>query len=186
MMPSGHKAFIVHNVKDVELLLMHNKTFAAEYVPFSLALAGRNRERLPVNVGVSEAAVSERVAMLTVLPGSPMPSRHESGLTSSPGRSSWASRSPTRRRRSRPRCKRVQNVGIVETAFFCCPTVFGASFRLSGQARSTSLPLSLRGSPRADKDKSSFCTAGESMRCKHVRRRHEETQHAYLCKSPAM
>lgn len=33
MMPSGHKAFIVNNVKDVELLLMHNKTYAAEYAP---------------------------------------------------------------------------------------------------------------------------------------------------------
>lgn len=32
MMPSGHKAFLVSNVKDVELLLMHNKVFAAEYV----------------------------------------------------------------------------------------------------------------------------------------------------------
>jgi large subunit ribosomal protein L32e len=32
MMPSGHKAFLVHNPKDVELLLMHNRTFAAEYV----------------------------------------------------------------------------------------------------------------------------------------------------------
>ncbi|KAK3357013.1 ribosomal protein L32e [Lasiosphaeria hispida] len=30
MMPSGHKAFLVSNVNDVELLLMHNKTFAAE------------------------------------------------------------------------------------------------------------------------------------------------------------
>ncbi|KUM56487.1 hypothetical protein ACN42_g10724 [Penicillium freii] len=30
MMPSGHKAFLVHNTKDVELLLMHNRTFAAE------------------------------------------------------------------------------------------------------------------------------------------------------------
>ncbi|KAK3333621.1 ribosomal protein L32e [Podospora appendiculata] len=30
MMPSGHKAFLVSNVKDIELLLMHNKTFAAE------------------------------------------------------------------------------------------------------------------------------------------------------------
>jgi hypothetical protein len=33
MMPSGHKAFLVQNPKDVELLLMHNRTFAAEYVP---------------------------------------------------------------------------------------------------------------------------------------------------------
>ena len=32
MMPSGHKAFLVQNPKDVELLLMHNRTFAAEYV----------------------------------------------------------------------------------------------------------------------------------------------------------
>ncbi|KAF4119752.1 large subunit ribosomal protein L32e [Geosmithia morbida] len=30
MMPSGHKAFLVNNVKDVELLLMHNRTYAAE------------------------------------------------------------------------------------------------------------------------------------------------------------
>ncbi|BFZ54030.1 60S ribosomal protein L32 [Savitreella phatthalungensis] len=30
MMPSGHKAFLVRNVKDVELLLMHSKTYAAE------------------------------------------------------------------------------------------------------------------------------------------------------------
>lgn len=32
MMPSGHKSFLVNNVKDVELLLMHNRTYAAEYV----------------------------------------------------------------------------------------------------------------------------------------------------------
>lgn len=30
--PSGHKAFLVHNSSDVDLLLMHNTTFAAEYV----------------------------------------------------------------------------------------------------------------------------------------------------------
>ncbi|MCJ1288745.1 hypothetical protein MMC34_000274 [Xylographa carneopallida] len=30
LMPSGHKAFLVHNTRDVDLLLMHNKTFAAE------------------------------------------------------------------------------------------------------------------------------------------------------------
>ena len=32
MMPSGHKAFLVNNTKDVELLMMHNRTYAAEYV----------------------------------------------------------------------------------------------------------------------------------------------------------
>lgn len=41
MMPSGHKAFLVSNVKDVELLLMHNKTYAAEYVTFSLLIRSR-------------------------------------------------------------------------------------------------------------------------------------------------
>jgi len=30
LMPSGHKAFLVSNVADVDLLLMHNTTFAAE------------------------------------------------------------------------------------------------------------------------------------------------------------
>lgn len=34
LMPSGHKAFVVHNPNDVDLLLMHSKTFAAEYVQF--------------------------------------------------------------------------------------------------------------------------------------------------------
>jgi large subunit ribosomal protein L32e len=32
MMPSGHKAFLVQNPRDVDLLLMHHKTYAAEYV----------------------------------------------------------------------------------------------------------------------------------------------------------
>jgi len=30
MMPSGHKAFVVQNTRDLDLLLMHNKTYAAE------------------------------------------------------------------------------------------------------------------------------------------------------------
>ncbi|KAI1334184.1 ribosomal protein L32e [Xylariaceae sp. FL0016] len=30
MMPNGLKAFVVNNQKDVELLMMHNKTYAAE------------------------------------------------------------------------------------------------------------------------------------------------------------
>ena len=28
--PSGHKAFLVNNTRDVDLLLMHNRTYAAE------------------------------------------------------------------------------------------------------------------------------------------------------------
>jgi len=30
-MPSGHKAFLVNNTREVELLLMHNRVYAAEY-----------------------------------------------------------------------------------------------------------------------------------------------------------
>jgi len=30
MTPSGHKAFLVNNVKDVDMLLMHNRVYAAE------------------------------------------------------------------------------------------------------------------------------------------------------------
>lgn len=30
MMPSGHKAFLVNNTRDLDLLLMHNRTYAAE------------------------------------------------------------------------------------------------------------------------------------------------------------
>ncbi|MCJ1465762.1 60S ribosomal protein L32 [Pseudocyphellaria aurata] len=40
LMPSGHKAFLVHNSSDVDLLLMHNKTFAAE---ISHAVSSRKR-----------------------------------------------------------------------------------------------------------------------------------------------
>lgn len=32
LMPSGHKAFLVKNASEVDLLLMHNQTFAAECV----------------------------------------------------------------------------------------------------------------------------------------------------------
>ncbi|KFY38705.1 hypothetical protein V494_04247 [Pseudogymnoascus sp. VKM F-4513 (FW-928)] len=43
MMPSGHKAFLVNNVRDVDLLLMHNKTFAAE-----IAHAVSSRKRVEI------------------------------------------------------------------------------------------------------------------------------------------
>ncbi|MCJ1453664.1 60S ribosomal protein L32 [Mycoblastus sanguinarius] len=42
-MPSGHKAFVVHNPNDVDLLLMHNKTFAAE-----IAHAVSSRKRVDI------------------------------------------------------------------------------------------------------------------------------------------
>jgi ribosomal protein L32E len=43
MMPSGHKAFLVQNVNDVDLLLMHNKTYAAE-----IAHAVSSRKRIEI------------------------------------------------------------------------------------------------------------------------------------------
>ncbi|MCJ1368059.1 60S ribosomal protein L32 [Acarospora aff. strigata] len=43
LMPSGHKAFLVHNSNDVDLLLMHNKTFAAE-----IAHAVSSRKRVEI------------------------------------------------------------------------------------------------------------------------------------------
>jgi large subunit ribosomal protein L32e len=39
-MPSGHKAFLVHNTADVDILLMHNRTYAAE---ISHAVSARKR-----------------------------------------------------------------------------------------------------------------------------------------------
>jgi len=41
-MPSGHKAFLVNNTRDLELLLMHNKTYAAEYVFSVMEYRGSN------------------------------------------------------------------------------------------------------------------------------------------------
>lgn len=38
MIPSGHKIFLVQNPKDVELLLMHNRTYAVEYVCMELTI----------------------------------------------------------------------------------------------------------------------------------------------------
>ncbi|KAL8694105.1 MAG: hypothetical protein Q9224_003632 [Gallowayella concinna] len=43
MMPSGHKAFVVNNPSDVDLLLMHNKTYAAE-----IAHAVSSRKRVDI------------------------------------------------------------------------------------------------------------------------------------------
>merc|ERR1712029_96603 len=61
MMPSGHKAFLVHNARDVDLLLMHNQTFAAE---ISHSVSARKRieiitkaKQLGVKVTNSKARV---------------------------------------------------------------------------------------------------------------------------------
>ncbi|OAA57240.1 60S ribosomal protein L32 [Cordyceps fumosorosea ARSEF 2679] len=43
MMPSGHKSFLVNNVKDLELLMMHNRTYAAE-----IASAVSSRKRIDI------------------------------------------------------------------------------------------------------------------------------------------
>ncbi|KAL8923636.1 MAG: hypothetical protein Q9172_003028 [Xanthocarpia lactea] len=43
MMPSGHKAFVVNNSSEVDLLLMHNKTYAAE-----IAHAVSSRKRVAI------------------------------------------------------------------------------------------------------------------------------------------
>ncbi|GAM88914.1 hypothetical protein ANO11243_069480 [Dothideomycetidae sp. 11243] len=43
LMPSGHKAFLVNNTNDLELLLMHNRTFAAE---IAHAVSSRKRAEI--------------------------------------------------------------------------------------------------------------------------------------------
>ncbi|KAM0283383.1 hypothetical protein ACHAQH_002506 [Verticillium albo-atrum] len=65
MMPSGHKAFLVNNVSDVELLLMHNRTFAAE---IAHGVSSRKRidiisraKQLGVKVTNSKAKVTTEV-----------------------------------------------------------------------------------------------------------------------------
>ncbi|KAI9752536.1 MAG: 60S ribosomal protein L32 [Lichina confinis] len=65
MMPSGHKAFLVHNINDVDLLLMHNKTFAAE---IGHAVSSRKRvdiiaraKQLGVKVTNAKARVTTEV-----------------------------------------------------------------------------------------------------------------------------
>ncbi|ODV81864.1 ribosomal protein L32e [Suhomyces tanzawaensis NRRL Y-17324] len=40
LMPSGHKAYLVKNVKDLDALLLHTKTYAAE---IGSAVSARNR-----------------------------------------------------------------------------------------------------------------------------------------------
>ena len=52
MMPSGHKAFLLNNTRDVDLLLMHNKTFAAE-----IAHAVSSRKRVEIIARAKELGV---------------------------------------------------------------------------------------------------------------------------------
>jgi hypothetical protein len=71
LMPSGHKAFLVHNVSDVDVLLMHNRTYAAEYVLLLIIIFWY-------------------VGVLTRREGLHMPFRHGNESRSSARRSSWA------------------------------------------------------------------------------------------------
>lgn len=43
LIPSGHKVFLVHNPRDVDILLMHNRTYAAE-----IASAVSSRKRIEI------------------------------------------------------------------------------------------------------------------------------------------
>lgn len=88
MMPSGHKAFLVHNTNDVDLLLMHNKTFAAEYVTNKLSRVTSNR-------------MTESATLF----------RHERELRSLHERSSWVLKLQTRRLESRRKYRGI-SVGV--------------------------------------------------------------------------
>ncbi|KAI6807120.1 60S ribosomal protein, partial [Hortaea werneckii] len=62
MMPSGHKAFLVNNTRDLDLLLMHNRTYAAE---IAHAVSARKRveivaraKQLGVKVTNSKAKIA--------------------------------------------------------------------------------------------------------------------------------
>lgn len=79
MIPSGHRVFLVHNVGDVDILLMHHRTYAAEYV--------ENSKRL--QEGSADAEL-----------GSPTPFLLARGLRLSRGPRSSVSRSRTPRPRS--------------------------------------------------------------------------------------
>ena len=62
MSPSGHKAFLVHNTKDVELLLMHNKTYAAE---IGHAVSSRKRVEIVAKAKQLGVKVTNGKARLT-------------------------------------------------------------------------------------------------------------------------
>ena len=62
MMPSGHKAFLVHNPKEVELLLMHNRTYAAE---ISHSVSSRKRVEIVAKAKALGVKVTNGKARLT-------------------------------------------------------------------------------------------------------------------------
>jgi hypothetical protein len=142
MMPSGHKAFLVSNVKDVELLLMHNKTYAAECVsPFTFPILQPSKR---IQITPRIWSLARQLTMRVT--GSPTTFRRGSGSRSLPARSNYPSRSPTPRPRSRPRSKRVWGMGNgarqprSSTSFMC----LGASWAVlqEGSARFSRLRLS--------------------------------------------
>ncbi|KAF2665086.1 ribosomal protein L32e [Microthyrium microscopicum] len=62
MMPSGHKAFLVNNTKDVELLLMHNRTYAAE---IAHAVSARKRIEIIAKAKALGVKVTNSKAKIT-------------------------------------------------------------------------------------------------------------------------
>ncbi|MCJ1314397.1 hypothetical protein MMC25_008079 [Agyrium rufum] len=63
LMPSGHKAFLVHNSNDVDLLLMHNKTYAAE---IAHAVSSRKRVEIVAKAKALGVKVTNPKARVTV------------------------------------------------------------------------------------------------------------------------
>lgn len=62
MMPSGHKAFLVHNPKEVDLLLMHNRTYAAE---IAHSVSSRKRVEIVAKAKALGVKVTNGKARLT-------------------------------------------------------------------------------------------------------------------------
>ncbi|KIW21210.1 60S ribosomal protein L32 [Exophiala spinifera] len=62
MMPSGHRAFLVHNARDVEILLMHNRTYAAE---IASAVSSRKRVEIVAKAKALGVKVTNPKAKLT-------------------------------------------------------------------------------------------------------------------------
>lgn len=61
-MPSGHKAFLVQNPRDVELLLMHNRTYAAE---IGHAVSSRKRVEIVAKAKALGVKVTNAKARIT-------------------------------------------------------------------------------------------------------------------------